>query len=304
MDINSKLKNYDYKTIPLIEKHMKNITDKYKVKINFHDVFGIYEGIEGVKRLFTDYYYHNNEFCNFLKKKDTCYFTCLATKRKILEKCEKTGTPFYGICPFGVEEYVFPILNKNRLYAFFCIGQFYSDRDVNLERLRSASLEYGFDAAIAESKYCKVCKRNTMNFDEFVVDMNILCKLVLQLYNEYGYEYYKGYKMIEHVNNNTIKNAIFFIDCNFDKNISLRDVANASFCNPSYLSSTFKTKMNMTVTDYINYIRIKNAKYLLDCSTESITEIAYKVGFNDSAYFTRVYKKLMGLSPKEYRNNP
>jgi two-component system, response regulator YesN len=57
----------------------------------------------------------------------------------------------------------------------------------------------------------------------------------------------------------------------------------------------------MTLTDYINQLRIEEAKYLLDHSDDSVTAIASQVGYNDANYFSKVFRKWERVTPHDYR---
>ena len=71
----------------------------------------------------------------------------------------------------------------------------------------------------------------------------------------------------------------------------------------SYLSSLFKKETGTTITDYINSTRIRQALILLNTSSLPIGEVASRCGFLDSNYFSRIFKKQLGLSPREYRDS-
>lgn len=98
-----------------------------------------------------------------------------------------------------------------------------------------------------------------------------------------------------------IKEAIITIRFNIDQPVSLNTLAEMLGVNPSHLSRTFKKALGMTLTDYINKLRIEEAKYLLDFSNNSVTEIASHVGYNDSNYFSKVFRKWEHVTPHDYR---
>ncbi|MFC4025604.1 helix-turn-helix domain-containing protein [Oceanobacillus longus] len=89
----------------------------------------------------------------------------------------------------------------------------------------------------------------------------------------------------------------------FDKQIDKNELAELTFTNLSHLSRKFKQETNMTITGYQQMLRINKAKYLLKSETISIEEIAWIVGYDDSSYFTRVFKKETGYTPSYYREN-
>ncbi|HZT99337.1 MAG TPA: helix-turn-helix transcriptional regulator, partial [Ktedonobacteraceae bacterium] len=86
-----------------------------------------------------------------------------------------------------------------------------------------------------------------------------------------------------------------------DQPLSLSHIADTLGVHPSYLSRAFKKEVGMTLTDYINRLRIEEAKYLLDQGGISVTEAALNVGYNDPNYFSKVFTKLEHVTPQEYR---
>ena len=95
--------------------------------------------------------------------------------------------------------------------------------------------------------------------------------------------------------------AVTSIRFNIDQPLNLNRIADTLGVHPSYLSRTFKKELGMTLTAYINKLRIEEAKYLLDHSNESVTEIASSVGYCDSNYFSKVFHKRERVTPHDYR---
>lgn len=98
-----------------------------------------------------------------------------------------------------------------------------------------------------------------------------------------------------------IKTAINFLHRNYTKEISLEDVSQVICLNPSYFSRIFKKELGMTFIDYLTKLRIDRAKKFLVQSSQSISEIADAVGYRDSNYFSRVFCKVEGVPPSEFR---
>ncbi|MBO9610825.1 MAG: response regulator [Paenibacillaceae bacterium] len=88
---------------------------------------------------------------------------------------------------------------------------------------------------------------------------------------------------------------------NYNHNISLAELSDSFFINPSYLSTLFKKETGINFSDYTIQLRIDNAKSLLKHSDLSIQEISEKVGYTDYRYFCTVFKKLTGDTPLKYR---
>jgi two-component system response regulator YesN len=74
------------------------------------------------------------------------------------------------------------------------------------------------------------------------------------------------------------------------------------FLTPSYLSKLFKQETGLTLTDYITEMRLRKAKYLLKNSPDlKIHEIGAEVGYGDPAYFNKLFKRVVGVTPNEYK---
>ena len=110
-----------------------------------------------------------------------------------------------------------------------------------------------------------------------------------------------GGQRIKNVNN-SVKQAIDFINENYHKSITPKMLAENLFVSERTLYRLFKENIGLTITEYINYVRIINAKRLMTDTAFSITDIAYHCGFNDSSYFSTVFKKCTGISPRIYRS--
>ena len=102
-------------------------------------------------------------------------------------------------------------------------------------------------------------------------------------------------------NKELIKKAISFIAQNYANNITLDYVANEVHLNPAYFSTLFKKEVGYSFKEYLNMIRIEESKRLLTNSSYSIVDIAIAVGFEDQSYFSKVFKKYTGITPKQYR---
>ena len=88
---------------------------------------------------------------------------------------------------------------------------------------------------------------------------------------------------------------------NYADPLPLSYIADYVFTNPSYLSRIFKADTGISLSAYINQIRIDNAKLLLETTDELVIDIAVACGFNQIPHFNRIFKQFTGISPSEYR---
>ena len=104
----------------------------------------------------------------------------------------------------------------------------------------------------------------------------------------------------EEKSNNLIETAIDYIKENYNKNISLDDVSRVVDISPYYFSKLFKEEVGEGFVEYVTNIRIEKAKELLK-SNMPMKEICSMVGYSDPNYFSRTFKKNVGVTPTEYK---
>lgn len=102
-------------------------------------------------------------------------------------------------------------------------------------------------------------------------------------------------------NNFVAEKILRYIEEHYAENLSLRDLAELVNANEYYLSHTFKKITHYSPQQYILRRRIGKAQCLLIYTSLTLTEIAARVGYDDSNYFSRVFKKIIGMSPRLYR---
>ncbi len=112
---------------------------------------------------------------------------------------------------------------------------------------------------------------------------------------------FKEYMLDEKKEDDYVVRAVKHISLNYQKEISVKSVADSLFISESYLSRLFKNKVGQTFGDYLTYYRIKKACELLKKPDGKIYEVANYIGYKDQRYFSMIFKKLVGVTPKEFR---
>jgi two-component system response regulator YesN len=97
-----------------------------------------------------------------------------------------------------------------------------------------------------------------------------------------------------------VKMAIQYMYEHYNENISLNDISKLVGVSVQYFSKLFKEEMGCNYVDWLNTLRIKRAKELINTSHLSIKEVGFKVGYNDPNYFSRIFKRYEGIAPTEY----
>lgn len=98
--------------------------------------------------------------------------------------------------------------------------------------------------------------------------------------------------------------AVQYIKDNYGREISLQEVAARAEMSPNYFSNLFKKETGAGFTEYVNRYKIQKAKQLFQNTHMKAFEVALKVGFTDESYFSRVFKKVTGQRPNEFRKQP
>lgn len=232
---------------------------------------------------------HENPYCIYVKSCNAAHNHCIKKQAKIVEKC-KNG-PFVGTCWAGVQEYVYPVMHDKSVVGFICVSGF-SDKKEQ-EYLLSVAKKYDLTYPLLQTTYTSLKKEMP---DKAYVDT-----LIYPLCNMLELAHIKAEQHIQKDNDTFIRQIIYYIKKNYTKNITSELLCQEFHCSRSHLSKIFNTEMKTTLPEYITKLRIESAKNLLEYSKLDICDIALSVGFNQSYYFTAIFKKHTGVLPSIYR---
>jgi YesN/AraC family two-component response regulator len=98
-----------------------------------------------------------------------------------------------------------------------------------------------------------------------------------------------------------VRQAMAYIHEHYAEPISRQDLAGHVALSEDYMTFCFRKELGVTPIAYLNRYRVHQAKQLLADPLKSVTEIALEVGFSDSGYFSRVFRREVGISPEAYR---
>lgn len=197
----------------------------------------------------------------------------------------------------GDTEQAKALLNDLLGYVFFAEGN-------NFEVVKSRALELSsllsraaIEGGATSDSVLKVNNQFLMSLQN-ITDLDDLCyKLqeTIDVFTDCMFNY------IPSKGNEIIKKAIRYISQNFSRNLTLDEVADHVHLNPAYFSTLFKQSTGSSFKEYLNMVRIEESKRLLSNTDYSIIDISLATGFEDQSYFSKVFKKYTGLTPKQYR---
>lgn len=108
-------------------------------------------------------------------------------------------------------------------------------------------------------------------------------------------------KVTSHQLSGTLLQALAYIDHNFMEQLRVQELADKLHVSHTYLNRLFQKSMGLSPSKYVNMKRMEYACYLLRTTSMSCAEIGEKVGMYDNAYFYKVFKKAIGMTPVNYR---
>ena len=141
----------------------------------------------------------------------------------------------------------------------------------------------------------------TASSDDYIRDMRINEKLSMLLTCLMGESWHPGEHREGYARKRDIRQVKNYVDENYHQKITLESAAELFYINKHYLARLFKEQYGITFTAYLQQVRITYAKRMLRFTDKKIEEIGRECGVGELAYFGRVFKKIEGISPGEYR---
>lgn len=267
-----------------IDNYMKYLIHTCNLHISLHPQFHDNVILDSKLRI---YNIHQNSYCIFMKSIDGVQDACMRCQKKAYKKC-KEGS-FSGVCHAGVSEYVYPIYAKATIIGFISVSGYATPKASSY--LQNLSNKYHIQYALLHENYATLNSRlpERTEIDTLIAPLQCMLELA----------YRKENSVIKPTDFH--EEVLLYIKEHRTTDISSEDICKHFACSRSYLSHQFKKKCGMSIREYLNQLRIEDAKTLLINSKLNVTEISIAVGFNDSNYFSKIFKKLTGISPAQYR---
>lgn len=189
------------------------------------------------------------------------------------------------------------ILNDLLGYVLFSGGN-------SLDLVKSRAIELcsllsraAIEGGAATDSILKINNQFLMSIQQ-IGDLDSLCYKLQEIVEEFTESMFN---YIPSKNYELMKKAMLYISNNFSNDLTLEEVATYVHLNPAYFSSIFKQSSGSSFKEYLNMVRVEESKRLLANTDYSIIDIAIATGFEDQSYFSKVFKKYTGLTPKQYR---
>lgn len=237
-----------------------------------------------------------NSFCAMMSAKSRSCAACLQTQQKLAEKardCAQSVT-----CAHGLTDTAVPVRLGDKLIGFLQTGQVFRNKptDAQFERTAKLATDWGVPAEREQLREAYFNTRVVTNkqHSSVVKLLTIFAEHLAMISNRIFVEQQNSELPV-------ITRAKEFIQQNQAEDLSLGQVAKAVNTSAFYFCKLFKKSTGVNFTEYVSRIRVEKAKNLLLNPNLRVSEIAYEVGFQSLTHFNRVFKKLMGRSPTDYR---
>lgn len=237
-----------------------------------------------------------NKFCAILAKGGRSCAACLRVQQELCEKATdgpKTVTCTPGLCDTAV-----PVRVGERLIGFLQTGQVFrkAPTDAQFERASKFVESWGLrvDRTELRDAFFKTPVVSAKQHESIVKLLTIFAQHLSILMNQL---------LIQQDNAEppVISRAKDFIRDHQTEDLTLGQVAKAVNTSPFYFCKIFKKAVGLNFTEYLSRLRVERAKNLLLNPNLRVSEIAYEVGFQSLTHFNRVFKRITGVAPTEYR---
>jgi AraC-like DNA-binding protein len=240
---------------------------------------------------------NENAFCSMVAQKSRACAACLQVQQQLAEGA--TVEPQTVICHFGLCDTAVPVRLGEQLIGFLQTGQVFRRKPTNAQFERTAKLaeEWGVPVDRAELKkaYFDTRVLTPKQHESMIKLLTIFAQHLSMISNQIVVQQQNAEPPV-------IIKAKQFIQEHQTDDLSLGDVAKAVNTSTFYFCKMFKKYTGLNFTNYLSRLRIEKAKNLLLNPNLRVSEIAYEVGFQSLTHFNRVFKKIIGQSPTEYRS--
>ncbi|MBQ8685473.1 MAG: helix-turn-helix transcriptional regulator [Clostridia bacterium] len=270
-----------------IKAYLKYLTFTLKLDVSLCDFY--YRIPIEFSDYLSEFMIHPNVYCQ--KMKAHCMKYCLWQQQLIRRYVKKNDRPFFGACYAGVSEYVFPVIEREKYYGFISVTSYRSQEEPPQIR--------AIEKSDIHETYKKTL-RTDIPSEPYI--KAILSPLVNSLKLLTYYIEPNELENAQHNHDYLYQTLLQYISENYFRPLTLETIAEELHYSASYLSHVFKERNKPSIMQYVKQLKIQKAKELLRNTEKSVIEISELLGFMDSNYFTAVFKKATGKSPRSFRN--
>jgi len=239
---------------------------------------------------------NENPLCALLSKKSRACAACLQVQERLCRKAANEADTV--VCPVGLCDTAVPVRMSDRLIGFLQIGQVFRKKPTEAQFKKALAFcdKWGLEVSreVLRQAFFAGKVVSPKEHDSAVKLLSIFAQHLAMLSNQVFIQQ-------ENAEPPVITKARAYIHDHQTEEIKLGHVAKAVNMSSYYFCKMFKRVTGINFTDYVARIRIEKSKNLLLNPNLRVSEIAFEVGFQSLTHFNRVFKKILGQSPTEYR---
>lgn len=216
---------------------------------------------------------------------------CRHADRRSFMQCEKTGKLVIYKCHAGLVEAAIPLYENEKIIGYLMFGQITDDaeKEILYDNIKYWNENCGMDKKVILSAIKNITHKTEEQIYAAAKTMEICTSYII----------YK--ELISPESDRAIKAAKSYIEEHLSEELDIHCLCEELNIGRTTLYELFKKETGMGIAAYIRKRRLHAAKKLLKTTDLSVSEISSAVGFSDYNYFSRIYKKTYGKSPKNYR---
>jgi AraC-like DNA-binding protein/ligand-binding sensor protein len=239
---------------------------------------------------------NENRFCAMMARKSRSCAACLAVQQKLAEASVREAATV--TCPVGMCDSAVPVRLGDNTLGMLQTGQVFRSKPTEKQFQRVLELTKGWGLDVNEDDlrkaYFSTRVLSPTQHEGLIRLLAIFAEQVANLSNQLLVQR-------DYAEPPAITRAKAFIQEHLAEDITLEQAAKAAHMSKFYFCKMFHKATGVSFTEYVSRVRIEKARNLLLNPNLRISEIAYEVGFQSLTHFNRVFKKLLGQSPTEYR---
>ena len=240
---------------------------------------------------------HENPFCRMLAEQPKSLAVCLEAHQEMIDH---TGElPHTVTCPFGLTETAVPVKLGSKIIGYLRIGQVLRHMPVKADTSKVAR-QLDRCGISFTGKIRKAWETNPLippdKYNAIVRLLAFFAEQLSALINQLALER-------QHAEPPLVEKARKYIDEHKTEPLSLSAVAKAAGASVFHFCKVFRKSTGLKFTDYVARIRLEDARTQLLNPNRRISEVAYDVGFQSLTQFNRMFKRVFGQSPTEFREH-
>lgn len=247
---------------------------------------------------FLAYTIHQSIYCLCVKDSPEAWQHCVDCQKRVLERACKVGA-YQGICWAGSLEVVLPLCGSDGVIrAFLAISGYAAPMEMALPRLHRVAQQYALSIKKLQEAYAVLNKKppDLEHLLRLVAPLRHMITLLIDHYTVLPTSEPKGSRT-----SNQYHEALIYISRCFAQKISLHTLSEHLHCSYSSSSHLFRQYGQKSFTQTLLDTRIEASKKYLEYTNQPISDIAARVGFDNSNYFSSAFRKQIGVSPTAWR---